>query len=352
MAAKHAFEIFSNDLKNGRLGSLVFLHGAEQYLVSWACDSIVGKIVNEASRPLDLTRFDPGNFDIDAVIEACSTLPIMSPKKVVVLDNFFYIWGGARKDVFGDTQKKSFTELIKNIPDSTLLVVTAPQPDDYRTRRYGNSLSKALAAAGKEYNFQPLQGGQLLGFMKKRLVAAGKSASRDTMEMLIAESGYANDEIDYGLYNLDNDLKKIIALSKGDVVTEEDVAQAVSDNLEHNSFKLMDSICGGRKGDAFNLLRQLLLSGHNEFQLLGMIIGQLELMLETKQMMRLGMSRPQMTKILGVNDYRVRKAMGFSGGYTEKQLRLMLMRAFEVEKNIKRRILGAQMALELFIARI
>ncbi|MEA4922617.1 MAG: DNA polymerase III subunit delta [Eubacteriaceae bacterium] len=349
---RHAFETIGEDIKNGKTGNLFFLRGKEQYLVEWACDTIIKKYVNEATRTLDLVRFEPGAFDMDAVIEACETIPLFSEKKVVILDNFYLLWGKDRDKQFDEEKRDIFKDYIREIPDTAILVVAVPAAPTYKLEKYGNSTSKALAAAGKEYDFGPLSGRQLLGFMKKRLVAGGKTASRATMEMLIAESGYLNEEIDYGLFQLDNDLKKIMALAEGDEIRPEDVMKGISDNLEHNTFKLLDSICSNRKAEGFRLIRELLLSGHSTFELLGGIINQLELMQEVKEMKNLGSGVPQMAKILGKHQYPIKKAIGFSEKYSEAQVKSMLQKAFEVEKNIKRGILKEEMALEMFVARI
>ena len=349
---KHAFEIISEDIQRDRLPSVLFLYGEEDYLVQWACDMIVQKYVEKAVMPLDLVRFRPDAFDVFKVSEACETLPVLSEKKVVILENFYFVWGGAPAGVFGEDKKKIFSEMLKNIPASCLLVVCAPKAPDFKTDKFGTALSKTLIAAGKGYRFDHLEERQLLGFMKKRLVAAGKSADKKTLEMLAAESGYFNKEIDYGLFNLDNDLKKIIALSKEEIITREEVEKGISDNLEHNTFKLLDSISSNRKEEAFRAVRDLFLSGYKEFQLLAMIINQLELMLCVCELRARGVSRPQMTKLLKVKEYPLKKAIGFASGYSEEQLRYMLLRAFEVEANIKKGILKKELAFELFIAEI
>lgn len=349
---KHAFETISEDIKSGNIGNVLFLRGVEQYLVTWSCEILVKKYVNEATSALDLVKFDPDNFDVERVIEACETVPMFSERKVVLIDNFYFMWGKAPKDIFGENQKKTFIEYLSEMPTTTLLIIAAPEPEDFNTQKYGNAVSKALDKVGTTYKFEALQERQLLAFMKKRIKAGGKIAGRNAMNMLISESGYYNKEIDYGLYNLDNDLKKIIALSEGEEITVDDVEKGVSDNLEHNTFKLLDSISNNRKDEAFRLIRELLLTGHDEFELLGSILGQLELMLEVKEMRALAMSLPQIKSALKIHEFRIKKAMGFSGGYSVAQIKKMLKMAFEVEKNIKSGTLKGEMALEMLVAGI
>ena len=52
--------------------------------------------------------------------------------------------------------------------------------------------------------------------------------------MIISESGYGNKAVEYRLYNLDNDLKKIIAHSRGDSIKESDVRAVMSASPEND----------------------------------------------------------------------------------------------------------------------
>ena len=66
---------------------------------------------------------------------------------------------------------------------------------------------------GKVYDFQPLKDAQLRSFIEKRFRSAGKSYTSSVINLIMSESGYGNKSIEYSLYNLENDLKKIIAHS-------------------------------------------------------------------------------------------------------------------------------------------
>lgn len=349
---KPAYEQFSEDLKRGKIGPVVLLRGTEQYLVSWARQQIIRTFVHDTAQPLDLIRFDADTFQLDRVIEACETVPVLSPKKVVILDHFYYLWGKARKEVFGEAQRNRLQTYLQHFPASAILVICAPEPDEFPLKKKGNRLSGAIKEHGQEYCFTSLNEPQLLGFMKKRLVSGGKSASRQTMEMMAAESGYFNDEIDYGLYHLDHDLQKIIALAAGTEITPEEVELGLSGNLEHNVFKLLDQISLNRKDESLRLVQELLLSGYHAFQLLARIINQLELMLEVSELRSEGKTLTEMTRMLGVHQYPVKKAMGFARGQRIEHLRRVLHSAFAVEKHIKRGLLKEDLALELFIAGI
>ena len=63
-----------------------------------------------------------------------------------------------------------------------------------------------------------------------------------------------------------------------------------------------------------------------------------------------GVSGGTMAVSMGVNEYRMKKAMSAAGRRTAAELKKSLDSAFQVEKDIKNGVMPPRMALELFIA--
>jgi DNA polymerase-3 subunit delta len=59
-----------------------------------------------------------------------------------------------------------------------------------------------------------------------------------------------------------------------------------------------------------------------------------------------------MKDILGIHEFRIKKAASFAEKYSLQSLRQILQRAYEIDKNIKTGLLESSLALELFIAGI
>ncbi|MBQ9180258.1 MAG: DNA polymerase III subunit delta [Firmicutes bacterium] len=339
----HAFNQIISDMKEGTIPSVVLLFGTEQFLVTWAREKLVEKYVNPATSTLDLTVFEAGEFKQDELYrleEACSTFPMFSEKKVVVIEEYKETWN----------QKSEFLcDFVKSVPSHVLLIITAPaEPTD--KRRAKSQLKTAIEKAGAVYDFGPLDEASLKKFISKRLNSEGKTMSPAAMGTLLQLSGYFNNEIDYALYNLENDVKKMMALAEGQEIREEDVINALSDNLEHNTFKMLDAISSNKKDTAFKLLHDMLLGNHDEFRILATIAGQLELMLIVKELGEQGLNQYQIAKQTKVHEYRIKKAAGFASSYTVKDLKRITKAAFEVENQIKSGLLNEQLALEMLIA--
>ena len=115
---------------------------------------------------------------------------------------------------------------------------------------------------------------------------------------------------------------------------------------------MLDAIGRNRKDEALLLLHNLLDSGTPAFNLLRLITGQLELMLEVKEMKEEGMGPEEMQKTLGAHQFRIKKALSASGKYQLKTLKKILCEAYEVDGNIKTGLFDDSLALEYFVAKL
>lgn len=348
---EHAFQTIGKDLKSGNIPNVLLLCGSEQYLVHWAVDQLTKKYINETCATLDFTRIEAENASIDKIKESCETLSMLSERRVVLLPEFPPATGESLKG-FSSGDEEALISYFSDLPSTCLLIITGKAPDKKERKKGKNKLQTAVSKEGKVYDFGPLSGGQLKSFIAKRFRTSGKTCRDSVIDMLIADSGYGNKEIEYNLYNLENDIKKIIAHSDGQEITSSDVALTISTNLETNIFAMLDAISRNRKDEAYRLLHNLLSDGEGVYKLLALISSQLELILEVKEMLEEGLSLGKMQKALGIHEFRVKKAMGASEQYSVKRLKQILSKAYSVDGNIKTGLLDQNLALELFIAEI
>ncbi len=328
---EHAFQSFRRDLKEDNFKSLVLFCGEETYLIDWAIQSIVSKYVRQETKLLDMDIVNTELKTPDDVMASCNTSPMLSEKKVVIIKNC------------EATFANQLEEYAETMPREALLLISCMQ---------GQKFDKKLQKHASVYDFEPLYQGQLLAFIEKRFKKANKLASKKVITEIAQESGYLNKDVDYNLYNLEGDIKKIIALSEGEEITVGDVRNGLSDNLEHGVFSLIDAISKNQKDKAFDLLNQLLKSGAKEFNLLGLIISQIEIMLQTKELARDGVSLAEMKKAINVHEYRIKKSLDFVRDFTSIDLKGILKNAYQADSQIKTGILDAHLALEMLIAQI
>ena len=328
---EHAFTAIERDLRENKVPCVVLLCGSEDYLIEWYKDALVKRYVSDAVRSIDLTVIEGENLSFE-------NIPDFLPAE------------GKSVKGFRDSDIDRFAEYISEMPQGSMIIMTAREQEDSRRRK--NKIKAAVEKYGKVYDFQQLSEKQLRGFIEKRLKVSGRSFHPSLTDMIISESGYGNKAVEYRLYNLDNDLKKIIAHSRGDSIKESDVRAVMSASPENDVFAMLDAIGRNRKDEALLLLHNLLDSGTPAFNLLRLITGQLELMLEVKEMKEEGMGPEEMQKTLGAHQFRIKKALSASGKYQLKTLKKILCEAYEVDGNIKTGLFDDSLALEYFVAKL
>lgn len=342
---EHAFKKIQRDIERNEMSNPLFFYGEEQYLAKWAVDTILKRYVAPELAQLNCARLSGETATVSDIIAQCETLPMMAEKRVVIVEGF--IAGSEQsKAGFNEDEEKEFVEYIKALPESSLLILVSDSVDKRR------KLYKAIAVAGSCYEFTRLDEKEVRGFIVKRLVHSGKKAEASVIRRLIETSGYFDRQSDYTLYNLDNDLKKLIAHSDGDEIKLSDVSGGMSGNTESYVFDMIDAISKDRKGDALTLFHGLISSGENIHGLLALICSHYELILKVKEMIDAGFGSEEIKEWTGAHAFRIKIATGLAGRYSAEQLRKILSRCFDVDKTIKTGLLEDRLAMEMLIAGI
>ena len=345
IAGEHAFKQIDREIKSDSLKNLLLFYGKEQYLINWAINTIVNKYVNEVCRDLNFSKLDGITVTFEEIRNNCETLSIMSEKRVLLITDFKLLEMAKTKGI-GEEDEKLLVEYIKCLPESSILILTADGVDK-RKRLY-----KTISEYGSTYDFTELDEKSLKTFIVKKFKEAGRTAKPMVIAELIDNSGYYDKDTDYTLYHLDNDIKKAIAHNEGTEIMMQDIVDTVSGNINTNIFALIDSLSRDRKDEAFQLLHNLLVYGENEYRLLALICSQFEIILSVKEMKEEGKLYSEIVKILGIHEFRIKKASVFAERYSVTHLRKVLQKAYEVDKNIKTGLLDSSIALEMFIAEI
>ena len=341
---EHALITIEQDLKGGKVPRVVLLCGSEEYLIEWYAQTLIRRYVSDACRALDLVRLEGDSLTLERIREGLDPVTQRSARKVAFLPAFLPAAGQAVRGV-PESDGKALAEYLPQVMEGSMLLMCVPDQEEQKPKK--NVIRQAVEKCGKVYDFQPLKDKQLHGFIEKRLRASGKNYRPSVVSAIISNSGYGNKAINYSLYNLDNDLKKVIAYS-GEEITAYDVGAVLSVNPENNVFAMLDAIGRNRKDEALRLLYNLLESGTTVFSLLRMITGQLSI----KEMKENGMNLTQIQKKLGVHQFRVKKAAAVGGNCSVSYLKNILSEAYQVDEHIKTGLFDGQLALEYFIAKL
>ncbi len=342
---EHAYKRFGQDLKNNNFEPVLFLYGIEQYLVEWAALSLVKKYINPAALSFDFTKIDDENARIDEVLTSCETFPMFSEKRIVWLKNHALLKSANPKG-FSASDKEALLNYAGNPSEETLLILSTEGEGEK------NDLFKELKKRCRTYDFDKLDRVQLGAFAEKRFRASGLGIKRDVLRYLIDETGYFNRESEYRIFNLENDIKKIIAHSDGAEIRPEDISSALNADLDTFVFNFLDAAANKKKDAAFTIMHNMISNGSDVFAITGMLINQFELLLEVKEFKEDATPQAEIVKIMKIHEFRVKKAMQTADRFTKSKLREILSQLYEIDRNIKTGALEQNLALELLVGKI
>ena len=347
---EHAYRRIQSDLNSGKLPGVILLYGREQYLVDWAIERAISLYINPVAKTMDCTFIDEDDLQdqslSDAVIAASETLPLFSERRVVVVRGSKVFTGDTGRDA------EKIAEYISDIPETTLLIF---RTDDINAKK---KLPAAVVKVGKTYEFDGLPREDLSSFVAKRFKASGTDVSNSVMRIIIEETGYFNRESDYNLYALNNDVTKMIALAKADskggqsIVTEEIARQTIEGDVESSAIDFINHLCAGEKNKAFILLNNILDEDNDAYRLIGLMVSQFELMLGVRELLDAKVIPSVIQSKLGLQKWRYDKLKPFAEKMSRDKLRNLLVKIYEIDRNIKTGNISGRIAMEMIIAEV
>ncbi|HCU07546.1 MAG TPA: DNA polymerase III subunit delta [Clostridiales bacterium] len=348
---EHAYKIFQKMLKAHVYPSAMLLYGPEDYLIQWAVDELTKELIHPSVAAMDAVIFSEGDASVSELIAACETLPLFSARRLVIVEDADFFAGGKSRR-YGPAEQSELAAYLRSMPESTMLLFKCAGVDK-RTSAY-----KAIREHGMALEFSPISGQILKGFIQKKLMTMGKTASSQTIGSLIERTGYGDKNSEYTLHHLMNDLIKAASYSLEPEIKSTDFEAVTTASPQSDVFQLLEAAFSGKKGLALKLFQNRLsglLSSDADrevFQLIALLCSQLELMLIARERLEAGQVARELPGVMGVHPFRLRKAVETAGSRSVVELSDSLAAAYRLEKDIKSGLMPADLAMELFIAMV
>ena len=375
MDKNHAYKEFARDLKNENFPSLLLLYGEEELQVNWALASLKEKFLNPETISLDSNIFE-GMPSLEELIETCETLTMFSERRIVVVEDsglFKIKKSGLEgdKEELSDGSDESLAEADRNpievkdlseeerilnylgkLPSGTLLVFKEKKADSRL------KIFKKIREVGKAYDFKRLdlrKGDQLdilRKFISKRFAQGGKQLNPNLIDLIIEFSGYGHEESAYSLYNMENDILKIMAHGGEKEISLFDIKESMKGDLDTYVFSFVEALANERKDQALNIFSNMLNEGEPFFKILAILISQYELLYDIRQLLDNKLNSEQIEKKLKAHPYRIKMASKIAARYSSNELKNNLGKLLEIERHCKSGLLTQNLAMEMFIGEL
>jgi DNA polymerase-3 subunit delta len=245
------------ELRGGRIRGAYLLAGAEALVRDDALAALGSAVLAGAPREFDSDRLDGETATAGGLVDALHTLPVLAPRRLVILRE-------------PEARKAAARALVEAIPDlvqelgaqsgprGAVLVVCAAQVD--RRAAWVKAFREPAALVECE---APTRAPELVGFVRAEAKRQGVALGPGAAELLAERVGPQ-------LLWLRHELEKASLLAgPGEPVTRAHVAALTSDVAEEPIWDLTDAIGEGRSADALLVLHKLLAGGAPPIVVLG-----------------------------------------------------------------------------------
>ncbi|MCD2136836.1 DNA polymerase III subunit delta [Salinicoccus halitifaciens] len=276
---------------------------------------------------------------VESIIEEAQTLPFLSDRKAIILNDAFLLTGAkVKSDV--EHNMDLFLDYIKNKNDDTLLIFKVFNEQLDKRKK----ITKLILKEGAVTEVKEMTEPEIKDFIRSQVEDEGMDIDEPALGMFLERTG-----ISYG--NVRSELEKLLLYAEGRI-TESDVAEVVSMSMEQNIFQLTEHVLNGRKEAAVHLVRQLILQKNEPIQLLHLIISQFRLLYQVKLLANEGFAQDYMAKHLKVHPYRVKLALREARKHRQDKLEEKMVMCRNMDYKFKSSYLDRETLFELFIMEI
>lgn len=331
------------DIKAGRIENIYFFIGQEQYLCEEIISELGKKILDPSFRDLNYEYMEGKNISTQRIVSACETLPFMDQWRLVIIKNFDFLQGGNSKESEEEIEK--IIKYINKISPSTCLVFWQTENVDKRKKLY-----KAIKKEGKLLEFEKLKTFAYEKWLERIIFKRGKIIKKSVLQSFIENSNYLSKNSPKTLRDIDNELNKIVDyIGDRKEITQDEIENILSRSLENDIFKMVDAIGKRDKKTAIRLLNDMLRNGENGIKILTMITRQFRILIQCRELKKMGYSPDLIASKLSLAPFIVKKGLAQSQYFKGRTLKEALNTTSELDLKMKTGKVNIKLALEMLI---
>jgi DNA polymerase-3 subunit delta len=262
------------------------LHGDESFLKRQVLIALRELVLGKEADAFGLSTHEGDRADLSVVRGELETLPFLSPRRLVVIDN---------ADPFVTKYRAALEKYVGQPAVTGVLVL------DVHNWPSTTKLAKALVSA--TIVCKTLTGQQLPGWCVRQAKAAhGKELAAPAARLLVELIGPEMGQLDQELAKL------AVYVGAAGRIDSEDVDKLVGHSRAEDTWKIFDAIGAGRTADALSILDRLLDQGQDPLAILGAFSWQLRKLAQAYRLNQQGRPLGAALGEVGFSPYRIRDA--------------------------------------------
>lgn len=287
-------------IRKTEIGGAYLLLGKEGYLKDLIIDTISTKWLTEFSKNLNLDIISGEDLDEKNFFERGETLPFMAPKRVLVVKEF-----GA----FLEKKKPEddFFEKTLSFPESSIIFLVENDQVIKKTSKFYKKFQKY----NRVIECDKLEHPELVSFIGNYVNKKEGEISPSDIEFFIYRSQYENKRLDINLYQIINELDKLLSYSKGSI-NRDGIMASIDEERTDSVFDLLSALGNRDLKKAMEIKAELVRKEEPIPRIIFMIIRQVRLLLSIKLLGLENYGSKEIQTRLGIKAFEFKRLDGQS----------------------------------------
>jgi len=327
---------------------IIFLYGPDTFRSRQKLKALKAKFINEIDKSgLNIEILNGADLEAAKFENAISTPSFLAKKRMVIIEDLITKNKGQKiqKEILETLDKGKFDDVIIIFWESGL--DQSKSKKSKLTQKRSNLLFNRLAKEKYAYEFKMLDEPEVRNWANQEIKARGGKIKPSALNLL-------TDMVGNNLWQLDTEFEKLMALSRGQEITNAEVVDLVKTKLDENIFKLTDAIGQKNKKTALKLISDQLKSGVSALELLSKIIWQFKNLLLIKEFVETNGERypaNRLTYQLGLHPFVVKKNIAQVKNYNADELKIIYNHLLKIDYKLKTSQTDPEVLFDLLIVK-
>ncbi|WP_246563132.1 DNA polymerase III subunit delta [Paenibacillus montaniterrae] len=327
-------------VKAGRFSPLYVVYGKDRYRIEQFVELLKNRMFTAEDQHMGIVKFDTQETSLEEIVVEADSAPFFVEKKLIIVkDSSIFSASVGKDNAKLEHRPETLLSYIEHPLESTVMVfiVYAEKLDERK------KLVKSLKDRKVLVHFPELDHIQLIQWLRKKAGEQGREISPDAAELLIRRIGMS-------MQQLSQELDKL-CLHVGDKgeITVALVDQLIAVTIEEDVFALVDAIVNIKLNEALAIYKELLVRKEEPIKLIALIVRQIRMMLQIKELEESQYSPKQIAGMIGAHPYAVKLAAEKATSYPKKRLAELLSSLADLDYSMKSGRVEKALGLELFI---
>ncbi len=346
-----SYRALISDIKNQSIKNVMMVFGTETYLIDKALESLRGAVVT-AFPELNYTVLEGDHLKLDQLANACETFPFGCDRKLVLVRDLYALKSSGKGEVeegggssAASTELQGLLDMVANSSDSTCLVFVSYGSIDKRKKLF-NEIKKR----GAVYEFDRVEREEFITWVKNILNKAKKQIKPREVDYFVSSSGYLDKNSSKTLYDVENELKKLVSFMGNDTeVTMAHISAIMPKNIENDIFKLINACSERRVSDSLRVYSDLLLEGESSLGILAMLSKQIKNIISVQELYYKGYESKAIADMQRLHEFTVKLCIKYCDKIKKNKLINAFSRCVGAEMSIKSGKMSDRLAIEMLL---